>query len=154
MHSENNQDPLDTAHISEQVRELDLLIERATPAQLAQSLSDELRLFEILRDEDTVASHHEEICNLDLELANAVSQVDRFRATLAMDLMICECDWLVSSDPSLLSPAGFHPDEMVYEQSLIAIHTDDPDFVIPTCNVALYLHDMRGERSRSIGGES
>ena len=59
-----------------------------------------------------------------------------------MDLMKVHTRYVVTDTTALLSPAGFHPDERIFMQTTIAIHTDNLD-KLPRANVQLYAHEMK-----------
>ena len=58
------------------------------------------------------------------EAKNAVEEITRLEKTLASDLMKVTTRYLVTDAKELVNPAGFAPDEKVYLQTRIAIHTD------------------------------
>tara|TARA_R110000765_G_scaffold95854_1_gene180468 strand:- start:1093 stop:1494 length:402 start_codon:yes stop_codon:yes gene_type:complete len=72
---------------------------------------------------------------------DATSQIDGLRKTLKSDLMIVETKFVVTNTKSLTSPAGFHPDEKVFVQTEIAIHTDTLKG-LPSSNVELFAHKI------------
>jgi len=116
------------SQIKARIEELEVMLADATPEQIAKSKSDSVRLSEILdelKDEsgqkDTLV---EEFKTLDLTLNNAFHELKNFKDTMAADLMVVSTRYVVINNKDLISPAGFHPDEKVYIQSTIAIHTD------------------------------
>ena len=127
------------SQIKARIEELEVMLADATPEQIAKSKSDSVRLSEILdelKDEsgqkDTLV---EEFKTLDLTLNNAFHELKNFKETMAADLMV------VSTRYDLISPAGFHPDEKVYIQSTIAIHTDSLEN-LPSSNEKLYAFEV------------
>ena len=71
-----------------------------------------------------------------------------YEETLASDLVIIETDFAITSEPSLVSPAGFHPDTRVFVQPTICIHTNlDPRkksgvYDFPNSNMTLYCNKI------------
>ena len=55
---------------------------------------------------------------------NAVDEIKRLEKTLASNLMKVTTRYLVTDAKELINPAGFSPDDKVYLQTRIAIHTD------------------------------
>ena len=116
------------SQIKARIEELEVMLADATPEQIAKSKSDSVRLSEILdelKDEsDQKDTLVEEFKTLDLTLNNAFHELKNFKDTMAADLMVVSTRYVVINNKDLISPAGFHPDEKVYIQSTIAIHTD------------------------------
>jgi hypothetical protein len=75
-------------------------------------------------------------------LNNDEYYLESLKETLAKDLMHCPLRYVVTDTEQLLSPSGFHPDERIFEQTTIAIHTNDLAKV-PSSNVKLYAHEMK-----------
>ena len=75
-------------------------------------------------------------------LINDTRALAAFNETLNADLMKISTRYVVTNTDSLISPAGFHPDEKVYLQTAIAIHTDSLKR-IPSSNRTLYAHKMK-----------
>ena len=71
-----------------------------------------------------------------------------YEETLASDLVIIETDFAITSEASLFSPAGFHPDTRVFVQPTICIQTNlDPRkpsnrHLIPNSNMTLYCNKL------------
>lgn len=74
-------------------------------------------------------------------LANIHDEIERLQDTLELDLMVCEKKYVVTDTARLTSPAGFHPEEGVFLQTKIAIHTDSLTG-LPSSNVTLYGHKV------------
>jgi len=55
---------------------------------------------------------------------NAVDEIKRLEKTLTSDLMKVTTRYLVTDAKELINPAGFSPDDKIYLQTRIAIHTD------------------------------
>jgi hypothetical protein len=72
---------------------------------------------------------------------DATTQIAALKETLAADLMEGTHKYIVSDANTLVSPAGFHPDEKVFVQTAIAIHTNSLDN-LPRSNRTLYSHPM------------
>lgn len=76
--------------------------------------------------------------------ATKVYQMRRYQQTLDSVLVEINTAYCISSEPSLLSPAGFRLEDRVFVQPKICIHTDlDPrlpenNHLIPSSNVTLY----------------
>lgn len=85
------------------------------------------------------------------EKANKVYQMRNYQKTLDSVLVEIKTDYCISSEPQLVSPAGFHPDDRVFVQPKICIHTDlDPRLpenkhLIPSSDLTLYCNVL--ERS-------
>jgi hypothetical protein len=133
------------SQIKARIEELEVMLADATPEQIAKSKSDSVRLSEILdelKDEsgqkDTLV---EEFKTLDLTLNNAFHELKNFKDTMAADLMVVSTRYVVINNKDLISPAGFHPDEKVYIQSTIAIHTDSLEN-LPSSNEKLYAFEV------------
>tara|TARA_R110000824_G_scaffold16252_2_gene67560 strand:+ start:687 stop:1094 length:408 start_codon:yes stop_codon:yes gene_type:complete len=52
---------------------------------------------------------------------------DQLAHTLTLNLMKVETKYLITNE-TLVSPSGFHPDEKVFIQTQIAIHSDTPTY--------------------------
>lgn len=78
----------------------------------------------------------------DMALVTKMGKVVALEYTLQVGLMHCPNKYVVTNTKQLESPAGFHPDENVFVQTKIAIHTDSLKG-IPSSNVTLYVHEMR-----------
>lgn len=76
-----------------------------------------------------------------MRLAQLQDTVERLEESLELDLMHCEKRYVVTDTERLTSPAGFHPDEKVFVQTTIAIHTDNLKRV-PASNATLYAHKV------------
>ena len=133
------------SQIKARIEELEVMLADATPEQIAKSKADSVRMSEILdelRDEsgqkDTLV---EEFKSLDLTLNNAFHELKNFKDTMAADLMVVSTRYVVINNKDLISPAGFHPDEKVYIQSTIAIHTDSLEN-LPSSNEKLYAFEV------------
>jgi len=80
--------------------------------------------------------------------ASDVRTLAMYEETLASDLVIIDTDFAITSERSLVSPAGFHPDTRVFVQPKICIHTNlDPRkpanrHLIPSSNVTLYCNKL------------
>lgn len=72
---------------------------------------------------------------------SARNQLNNLQTTMNSDLMKCDHKYVVTNTKSLVSPAGFHPESLVFMQTEIAIHTDTLDN-IPASNVDLYGHKL------------
>tara|TARA_R110000822_G_scaffold257046_1_gene382714 strand:- start:664 stop:1083 length:420 start_codon:yes stop_codon:yes gene_type:complete len=77
---------------------------------------------------------------------NVSSNIDALHETMEMDLMKVETDYVLTDSKSLTSPAGFHPDENVFVQATIAIHTNRPSdhdgIFVDGAGKQLYIHAM------------
>lgn len=72
--------------------------------------------------------------------------ISDMEATLTTDLMEGTHKYIVTDTDALISPAGFHPDDKVFVQTAIAIHTDSLDN-LPYSNVALFAHTISTDDS-------
>lgn len=80
-----------------------------------------------------------EACRVD----GAAFKLREFAKTLETRLMYCPMRYVVTDAERLLSPAGIHPDERIFVQTTIAIHTDTLDRdKIPASNVPLHAFDL------------
>ena len=145
--------------IKTRIAELEVILADATPEQIAKSKSDSVRMSKMLdelRDakanKDDVLSYDEmndaitdalveEFKTLDLTLNNAFHELKNFKDTMAADLMVVHTRYVVINNKELISPAGFDPDEKVYIQSTIAIHTDSLEHM-PSSNKKLYAFEV------------
>ena len=145
--------------IKTRIAELEVILADATPEQIAKSKSDSVRMSKMLdelRDakanKDDVLSYDEmndaitdtlveEFKTLDLTLNNAFNELKNFKDTMAADLMVVHTRYVVINNKELISPAGFDPDEKVYIQSTIAIHTDSLEHM-PSSNEKLYAFEV------------
>jgi hypothetical protein len=66
---------------------------------------------------------------------------ESLQATLDANLMHGNKKYIISNEPHLVSPAGFHPDTNVYITTQIAIHSDTPG-THPSIG-AIFVHKMR-----------
>ena len=141
------------------IEELEVMLADAAPEQIAKSKADSVRMSGILDDlrgakvnKDDVLSYDEindaitdtlveEFKTLDLTLNNAFNELKDFKDTMAADLMVVSTRYVVINNKDLVSPAGFHPDEKVYIQSTIAIHTDSLEN-LPSSNEKLYAFEV------------
>ena len=76
------------------------------------------------------------------EAKNAVEEITRLEKTLASDLMKVTTRYLVTDAKELVNPAGFAPDDKVYLQTRIAIHTDSLKD-LPKCNRQLRVFEVK-----------
>ena len=76
-------------------------------------------------------------------LANATDRLAALNETLTAPLMHVATRYVITDTRALTSPAGFHPDTNIYNQTMIAIHTDDPKQKTPRTSAPLYLHTIR-----------
>ena len=145
--------------IKTRIAELEVILADATPEQIAKSKSDSVRMSKMLdelRDakanKDDVLSYDEmndaitdtlveEFKTLDLTLNNAFHELKNFKDTMAADLMVVHTRYVIINNKELISPAGFDPDEKVYIQSTIAIHTDSLKHM-PRSNEKLYAFEV------------
>lgn len=55
---------------------------------------------------------------------NDERELEQYKRTMELQLMRCDKRYVVTNTKHLHSPAGFHPDDKIFEQTAIAIHTD------------------------------
>jgi hypothetical protein len=59
------------------------------------------------------------------QLVSAIKEVADYEATLAADLIYCPMAYvIIPADESLISPAGFGPEDRVYLKPSVAYHTN------------------------------
>jgi hypothetical protein len=132
--------------IQDRVSELSKVLDNATDAEIKQSGYDAIRMG-LLLDELSVAEVNdkpellEEFSTLDLTLNNAKIEMYQLLETLKHDLMHVSTRYVVTNSNDLTSPAGYHPDEKVFLQTGIAIHTDSLDN-LPNCDQKLYSFEI------------
>lgn len=142
-----------TAEIEAKVANLRAEIE-ADPISLEESQAAAERNAKLIDQIDDVSKMSEtELADFRAEFqetakiadkANKVYQMRGYQQTLDAVLVEINTAYCISSEPSLVSPAGFHPDDRVFVQPHICIHTDlDPrlpenNHLIPSANVTLY----------------
>ena len=125
---------VDTSKIKAKVAELKAKLEALptfTDDEITASKPTWLDLIEQLNNEaNWTAAEREnwkaayEKVNPIFEAKNAVDEIKRLEKTLASDLMKVTTRYLVTDAKELVNPAGFTPDDKVYLQTRIAIHTD------------------------------
>jgi len=132
--------------IQDRVSELSTVLDNATDAEIKQSGYDAIRMG-LLLDELSVAEVNdkpellEEFSTLDLTLNNAKIEMHQLLETLKHDLMHVSTRYVVTNSNDLTSPAGYHPDEKIFLQTGIAIHTDSLDN-LPNCDQKLYSFEI------------
>ena len=132
--------------IQDRVSKLSTILDNATDAEIKQSGYDAIRMG-LLLDELSVAEVNdkpellEEFSTLDLTLNNAKIEMHQLLETLKHDLMHVSTRYVVTNSNDLTSPAGYHPDEKVFLQTGIAIHTDSLDN-LPNCDQKLYSFEI------------
>jgi len=132
--------------IQDRVSKLSTILDNATDAEIKQSGYDAIRMG-LLLDELSVAEVNdkpellEEFSTLDLTLNNAKIEMYQLLETLKHDLMHVSTRYVVTNSNDLTSPAGYHPDEKVFLQTGIAIHTDSLDN-LPNCDQKLYSFEI------------
>jgi len=144
---------VDTTKIDNKIAELEAVVAASTytAAELAAGVERSKELYAEL-DADMTAERKLEWqaeykrVGEAVSVSRAIETLANYRATLEADLMHTPCRYVVTDTSRLVSPAGFHPEDHVFLKTQIAIHTDDPSSV-PSSNVRLYTHVIRGEAS-------
>lgn len=138
---------VDTTGIQTKVNKLHARIgEMSKTVTLAESEAAAEKIRDLM-DGLTPESDHTELRTQFNELAskavlsNLYNEVRMLQVTLAADLMKVDTDFVVTDTETLTSPAGFHPDERVFIQTRVAIHTNDLNKV-PSSNVKLFAHKV------------
>jgi len=133
-----------TAHIVKEVAVLKAAI-KSSPYTLEESIAASDVISAIFKQDSTTDEDMQRFADLSpiSTLLNNINQVKQYEETLAADLMKIETKYVVTNTTGLTSPAGFHPDEFVFIQTEIAIHTNSLKN-IPSSNVQLYAHEMKG----------
>jgi hypothetical protein len=133
---------VDTTKIENALKTIEQSIANA-PNTLKESREARYELYALLDDPKAIRTAKGRFDSLASasKLANDVDQAEKFRATLAADLMKVDTRYVVTDAESLTSPAGFHPSEKVYLQTQVAIHTDSLD-ALPASNVKLFVHEV------------
>ena len=132
--------------IQDRVSELSKVLDNATDAEIKQSGYDAIRMGLLLDELSVEAVNNkpellEEFSTLDLTLNNAKIEMYQLLETLKHDLMHVSTRYVVTNSNDLTSPAGYHPDEKVFLQTGIAIHTDSLDN-LPNCDQKLYSFEI------------
>ena len=132
--------------IQDRVSELSTVLDNATDAEIKQSGYDAIRMGLLLDELSVEAVNNkpellEEFSTLDLTLNNAKIEMHQLLETLKHDLMHVSTRYVVTNSNDLTSPAGYHPDEKVFLQTGIAIHTDSLDN-LPNCDQKLYSFEI------------
>ena len=132
--------------IQDRVSKLSTILDNATDAEIKQSGYDAIRMGLLLDELSVEAVNNkpellEEFSTLDLTLNIAKIEMHQLLETLKHDLMHVSTRYVVVNSNDLTSPAGYHPDEKVFLQTGIAIHTDSLDN-LPNCDQKLYSFEI------------
>lgn len=136
--------------IENRIKELEEKLSGVSEKQIEASQRDVLRwqeLLEVLVNRETTEEEKEEIKKeweqMDCETAVLYGELQNFRETLETPLMKAFTKFIMSDQPTLISPAGYHPDEKVYVQTKIAVHFNDrTPYVVH--DGPLYIHEVNG----------
>lgn len=136
--------------IENRIKELEEKLADVSQEQIEASQRDILRWQEMLDDllnreltEEEKAEVKEEWEKMDRETAVLYSELQNFRETLETPLMKAFTKFIMSDQPTLISPAGYHPDEKVFVQTKIAVHFNDrTPYVVH--DGPLYIHEVNG----------
>lgn len=136
--------------IENRIKELEEKLADVSQEQIEASKRDILRWQEILDDlltrettEEENAEIRKEWEKMDRETAMLYIELQNFRETLETPLMKAFTKFIMSDQPTLISPAGYHPDEKVFVQTKIAVHFNDrKPYVVH--DGPLYIHEVNG----------
>jgi crotonobetainyl-CoA:carnitine CoA-transferase CaiB-like acyl-CoA transferase len=136
--------------IEDRIKELEEKLSGVSQEQIEASQRDVLRWQELLDDvlnreltEEEKAEIKKEWEQMDRETAVLYGELQNFRETLETPLMKAFTKFIMSDQPTLISPAGYHPDEKVYVQTKIAVHFNDrTPYVVH--DGPLYIHEVNG----------
>lgn len=136
--------------IENRIKELEEKLSGVSQEQIEASQRDVLRWQELLDDvlnreltEEEKAEIKKEWEQMDRETAMLYGELQNFRETLETPLMKAFTKFIMSDQPTLISPAGYHPDEKVYVQTKIAVHFNDrTPYVVH--DGPLYIHEVNG----------
>ena len=136
--------------IENRIKELEEKLSGVSQEQIEASQRDVLRwqeLLEVLLNRETTEEENAEIKKeweqMDRETAVLYGELQNFRETLETPLMKAFTKFIMSDQPTLISPAGYHPDEKVYVQTKIAVHFNDrTPYVVH--DGPLYIHEVNG----------
>lgn len=136
--------------IENRIKELEEKLANVSQEQIEASQRDILRWQEMLDDllnreltEEEKAEIKKEWEKMDRETAVLYSELQNFRETLETPLMKAFTKFIMSDQPTLISPAGYHPDEKVFVQTKIAVHFNDrTPYVVH--DGPLYIHEVNG----------
>ena len=136
--------------IENRIKELEAKLADVSQEQIEASQRDILRWQEMLDDllnreltEEEKAEIKKEWEKMDRETAVLYSELQNFRETLETPLMKAFTKFIMSDQPTLISPAGYHPDEKVFVQTKIAVHFNDRQpYVVH--DGPLYIHEVNG----------
>jgi len=106
-----------------------------------QELLDDLLNRELTEEEK--AEIKKEWEQMDRETAVLYGELQNFRETLETPLMKAFTKFIMSDQPTLISPAGYHPDEKVFVQTKIAVHFNDRTPYVAH-DGPLYIHEVNG----------
>ena len=136
--------------IENRIKELEEKLSGVSQEQIEASQRDVLRwqeLLEVLLNRETTEEENAETKKeweqMDRETAVLYGELQNFRETLETPLMKAFTKFIMSDQPTLISPAGYHPDEKVYVQTKIAVHFNDrTPYVVH--DGPLYIHEVNG----------
>ena len=136
--------------IESRIKELEEKLSGVSQEQIEASQRDVLRWQELLDDllnrettEEEKAEIKKEWEQMDRETAVLYGELQNFRETLETPLMKAFTKFIMSDQPTLISPAGYHPDEKVYVQTKIAVHFNDRKPYVAH-DGPLYIHEVNG----------
>ena len=106
--------------IEDRIKELEEKLSGVSQEQIEASQRDVLRWQELLDDvlnreltEEEKSEIKKEWEQMDRETAVLYGELQNFRETLETPLMKAFTKFIMSDQPTLISPAGYHPDEKV-----------------------------------------
>jgi len=137
-------------HIESRIQELEEKLANVSQEQIEASQRDVSRWQEMLDvlinkeiTEEEKAEIKKEWEQMDHETAMLYGELQNFRETLATPLMKAFTKFIMSDQPTLISPAGYHPDEKVFVQTKIAVHFNDRTPYVAH-DGPLYIHEVNG----------
>jgi hypothetical protein len=144
----SNQMNVSVTHIKDKIKTLSAVVAQC-PVTMDESKSA-LEAWQALPSfEDQFSTEGNALYELG-RFAGRQNEIDMYEHTLTLNLMRVETKYVITNEPNLVSPSGFHPDEKVYVQTQIAIHTNTPTYsgrsvywFSDQVNGTLYVHKMK-----------
>ena len=128
-------------HIEKRINEIEAIFASYPKGRIEQAHADWETWKHMMDDLPNLSKDDiERFKTLDTEPVRLEGELTEFKKTMGQQLMKVETRYVVTNE-ELINPAGFHPDDRVFIQTQIAIHTNDPKRV-PRSNQTLYIYDL------------
>jgi len=115
-----------------------------SPYTLEESLDAQNRMREWIKtDDQEVSEVQKKIDMFASAKATNTAFLERLQSTLEAELMKVDTKYVITDTKALISPAGYGASDRVFVQTNVAIHTDDINADVPSCNVPLYRHTLQ-----------